>query len=420
MDKEDKDRITRNLCSLIENTDFNPLLEQALLEKGVFKDNVLEEIKQTQGSKQQLYTKVKTRGPQAYRNLVEALTESGNLRAARLLDPSNQVSLNGNTEPSDRNGVSKVWSEPHYPAEINRNVHVQPYTPPPLRRDNEKPLAVRVRSAREFMTSNVHAIYPMQSNPRGCALIIDNEEFTNPNLPPRKGSLVDANNLDILLENLGFKVTLRRNLVYTAMRDEIYKFARRPQHQEADMAVVCIMSHGQHGLIAGSDGREIDTEWMLRQFNNDMCPALKGKPKFFILQACRGDEVDYGVLPEITFTDGHEGTDARVVAPAPGPAQPQSQGIGHKELSWEDMIIAYATLPGYVANRDTYRGTWFIESLVQIFMDRAADLEIKELLDLVANRLKEYESERGTKQAYAYEVRHFTKKLYFNPGLSKP
>ena len=31
----------------------------------------------------------------------------------------------------------------------------------------------------------------------------------------------------------------------------------------------------QCNFSAGSDGREIDTEWMLRQFNNDLCPALK-------------------------------------------------------------------------------------------------------------------------------------------------
>lgn len=28
-------------------------------------------------------------------------------------------------------------------------------------------------------------------------------------------------------------------------------------------------------LAAGSDGRELETEWVLRQFNNDGCPALR-------------------------------------------------------------------------------------------------------------------------------------------------
>ena len=86
-----------------------------------------------------------------------------------------------------------------------------------------------------------------------------------------------------------------------------------------------------------------------------------------------------------------------------------------QDLSWEDMLIAHSTLPGYVANRDKYRGTWFIESLCKVFMDYAADLEIREMLDKVGELLKNYESEFRTKQSFAYEVRHFYKKLYFNP-----
>ena len=106
-------------------------------------------------------------------------------------------------------------------------------------------------------------------------------------------------------------------------------------------------------------------------------------------------------------------SDARRVEPAQ-PITNRHQN-DFKEVSWEDMLVAYSTLPGYVANRDRYRGTWFVESLCSVFMDRAADTDLRDMLDVVAQRLKNYESEMGTKQTFAYEVRHFYKKLFFNP-----
>ena len=36
-------------------------------------------------------------------------------------------------------------------------------------------------------------------------------------------------------------------------------------------------------------------EWILSQFNDQNCPQLKGKPKFFVFNACRGDKLDEGV-----------------------------------------------------------------------------------------------------------------------------
>ena len=38
----------------------------------------------------------------------------------------------------------------------------------------------------------------------------------------------------------------------------------------------------------------------------------------------------------------------------------------------------------------------------------------------VSHQLKNYESEFGTKQSCSYEVRHFYKKLFLNPGLTFP
>ena len=119
--------------------------------------------------------------------------------------------------------------------------------------------------------------------------------------------------------------------------------------------------------------------------------------------------MDFG-SPTIDF-DKFEGprdsTDARSLNPVINPA--------YKDVSWEDMIVAYSTLPGYVANRDKYRGTWFTESLCRVFMEHAVDMEIREMLDKVGETLRNFESEFGTKQSFAYEVRHFYKKLFFNP-----
>ena len=53
-----------------------------------------------------------------------------------------------------------------------------------------------------------------------------------------------------------------------------------------------------------------------------------------------------------------------------------------------------------------------------MFMEHAHNTNLRDMLDLVALDLKQnFTSEAGTKQSFNYDVRHFYKKLYFNPGL---
>jgi Caspase domain len=35
---------------------------------------------------------------------------------------------------------------------------------------------------------------------------------------------------------------------------------------------------------------------MFRKFNNEFCSVLMNKPKVFIIQACRGNQEDFGVM----------------------------------------------------------------------------------------------------------------------------
>ena len=232
--------------------------------------------------------------------------------------------------------------------------------------------------------------------PQRFALVINNKDFINDAEAIRKGSDVDLKSLNSLFsEELQFQVTERSNLTYQEMMMEVRSFASKEEHGEADMAAVVVMSHGREGVVCTTDHRMVQIDWILKQFNNDECPRLRGKPKLFVFQACRGDDSDYGV--STTASD----------------SQRSSGGMEMKENSWSDMVIAYSTIPGYVANRDIVDGSWFIQSFCQVFRERAKTLEIREMLDLVSKRLREFQSERGTKQSFDYVVRHLYKKFYF-------
>ena len=59
--------------------------------------------------------------------------------------------------------------------------------------------------------------------------------------------------------------------------------------------MVFIMTHGDEGgQLCGSDGKAVVTKNMATFFNASNCPVLLGKPKIFVIQACRGDEEDHG------------------------------------------------------------------------------------------------------------------------------
>jgi len=270
---------------------------------------------------------------------------------------------------------------------------------------------------REFFNRR---IYPMCSRPRGKALVINNQQFCDPELYPfRLGADVDSESLDQLFTQLGFEVIRYDNLRRSETMRILIDFADTVGNKEnpCDMLIVCVLSHGKaQSKIVASDCFDIDIEQdILRRFNNEYCPQLQGKPKFFILQACRGDDRDYGTM-KAQVGDCVDSVRMREPQGETNTRGQRPLSLHIKDLTWEDMLIAYSTLPGYVSNRDHYRGTWFIESICKAFMAHAKDMDLRDLLDEAAWILKEYESESGTKQSFGYEVRHFYKKLYFNPG----
>ena len=288
-----------------------------------------------------------------------------------------------------------------------------------------EPLKINViKSSKYVGPPEIPNCYPLFSSPRGHVLIINNERFnekTSDGSNYRKGSEVDGCNLETLFTGLGFVVEVHRNLTGNQIANTMRDFSDSDKHLRADMAVVAILSHGTEGFLYGTDRRSIEMEWLIQQLNNENCVNLRGKPKFFIFQACRGHNQDYGTPTRLSHCLDESGnievldiperttTDAEIFNIPPC--------VEVRSPTVEDFLIACSTIPGYVSNRDTVRGSWFIECICKVFMTLAATTDIRDMLDKVSLEMSSYISECGTKQTCSYEVRHFYKKLYFNPGI---
>ena len=90
----------------------------------------------------------------------------------------------------------------------------------------------------------------MMSNPRGIALIINNEVFSpSADLKDRQGSEKDVEALEMMFKALYFEVTIERNLGKEKILQVLDNVAKS-DHTAYDCFVLCLMSHGQEGTYS--------------------------------------------------------------------------------------------------------------------------------------------------------------------------
>ena len=150
--------------------------------------------------------------------------------------------------------IFKVFQQPNY----KRDIKVPPNLG--LGVSKKEPLTIQVKMAPAM--SRHPRMYNMTSNPRGRALIINNQEFTMPDMFPfREGADVDADNLEKLFGQLGFTVSKHSNMKRIDMMRLLIDFSESLHQDPGDMLIVAILSHGkEHGKIVTSDCHYIDEE----------------------------------------------------------------------------------------------------------------------------------------------------------------
>nr|XP_046262571.1 caspase-3-like [Scatophagus argus] len=210
--------------------------------------------------------------------------------------------------------------------------------------------------------------YKMDYPCLGICLIINNKNFhPKTQMSSRTGTDADAALAVKTFTALGYKIRIFNDLTMKEMTQLMLNVSQEDHSDRASFACV-LLSHGDEGLIYGTDGPE-KFENLTKCFKGRHCKSLLGKPKLFFIQACRGMQLDDGAFIEVDSVD--EQTSERIPTEA-------------------DFLYAYSTAPGYYSWRNTSKGSWFMQSLCEMLLRYHRELELMQIMTRVNHKVALY------------------------------
>ncbi|KAK5863249.1 hypothetical protein PBY51_000295 [Eleginops maclovinus] len=431
MEERQKKILQRNRTSLVRDLDPSNLYD-GLIEKGVFTQDMIDEIKSSgtrRDQARQLVRDLETRGSRAFPLFLECLQETGQHSLAELL----------------QNGAPAVQLQPATPTQTVRPVlQPLPVSSPmdvdkrikdavpvhPISRPSTTPTPspereyLRPRPQERTRRDSIQS-YKMDASPCGHCLIINNVEFEpESELSNRKGSNIDCDKLESRFKALNFIVEVRTNLKQRQIKHELSSLCKK-DHSQFDCCVVIMLSHGTEvshnrfpGAVYGVDGLHVPVQLVTNYLNGQHCPSLQGKPKLFFIQACGGGERDTGfeVSPD-EVEPSHGGADDQT------DAIPMSSSSDSLSMSDEpdaratlptpsDILVSYSTFPGYVSWRDTQSGSWYVETLNRILEENTATYDLVTMLMMVNHEVSQ-NSAKGLYKQMPGSFNFLRKHLYF-------
>lgn len=267
-------------------------------------------------------------------------------------------------------------------------------------------------------TRSQSEFYEMNTTPRGLALIINNENFDY--WSKRQGSGVDVDKLYNMFKYIGFNVTIQPDKTGQEMKTILQKFSQHKSLETVSSLAVIVLTHGSaNDCLFGKDGQirsgqpvagtYITKMDIIHIFKGSVCRAMEGKPKLFILQACRGEEenpVASGARRqgggETTQTNPNSSPRAALAAnirqdaPEPEPIEdqpPVSQPSGKPFISsrqgasadTSDMCFVHSSSYGYKAYRTRDCGSPFVAIFAEKVRELARTEEFRDIIQKVQN-----------------------------------
>lgn len=243
--------------------------------------------------------------------------------------------------------------------------------------------------------------YNMDHKYRGICLIFDIEKFDpSRRLPRRDGTKVDSAALKALFRAMSFEVHEFTNKTAKEIRYTLDYYSKL-DHSNNDAFACCILTHGEHGQLWGTDHR-FPVDMLFNYFLGDACTTLVGKPKMFFIQACQGDKLDDGV-------------------PVFAQESLDSTTTFFKVPTHADFLIAYSTLPGYYSFRNTQDGSWFMQALTRVLSAYHHELDLLTMLTIVNHEVAYYKQSNASSPEFSGKKQvpcitsMLTRRVYLRP-----
>ncbi|KAM4557729.1 caspase-8 [Fundulus diaphanus] len=410
----------------VQETDANPFLSDYRLMlyrihedlttenldkmKFLLKDKLAKRHLETSSTALDVFAEMEKAGLISDKNVAELhslLLESDRQLATTVEDYTNSLRLSATGRLREQRQAPRASRDQQRPSDNRQSV--QPSlsmceTEPCLRAET-----TYSDNTRQAALSDEEEYYILNSRPRGLCVIFNNENFKGPKLSRRVGSHTDNEALTSLFERFGFKVETHDDLTAKEMTGTLQTLISRDYSKE-DALVVCILSHGEKGIVYGTDEKEIKLEAIMQPFSNHFVPTLKGKPKLFFVQTCQEgrsqEPVCLGQSPEDnpeSRTSEHSFED---------PCHPEDEVATAADVVGSDVLLGMATVTNHKSYRHTVKGSLYIQELCKQLQKAAESPDNDDILTVLTRVNREVSNNHLTPERQMPEPKYtLTKRL---------
>ncbi|XP_065094538.1 caspase-1-like [Ochlerotatus camptorhynchus] len=244
-------------------------------------------------------------------------------------------------------------------------------------------------------------LYSMNGAKRGKVLIFNQENFDDESYPARTGTDKDVERLNHALPRLGFQkedIEVHKNMMDSEINGIAVNLENNADLKTSDCLVVVILTHGEENDMLMAKDKAYNLYEFIEKFTPTTLKSMAGKPKLFIIQACRGVPMGYS---------GRDQVDSKV------------EIFTYPEFA--DLVVVRSSQHSNYGFLDEQRGSWLIQDLCHVI--ESCELEKDTIYDILTVTQSAV-SERCNAENIGFHNTQqipsiystLTKKLYFRPS----